>query len=133
MLFVEKMCGMRKKEGMQTICSWLGPWGQRLFKVITFTVSGQQPAPHDVNRNIPICWESGCWDLLKIEVDFTLINKSFNKFHRSSVDFYFLGLFWRIRWMVHDQVKIYVWLRRPEFTSACVNEGSVVLQEKSCP
>lgn len=80
MLSVEKMCGMRKEEGLQTICSWLESCGQRLFKVITFTVSGQQWVPHDVIGNIFLDWKSGWRILLKIEVDFTLINKSFIKF-----------------------------------------------------
>lgn len=132
-LSVEKMCGMRKEEGMQTICSWLESWGQKLFKVITFTVSGQQSDPCYVNGNTPIVQESEWWDLLKIEVAFTLINKSFINFHRFNVNFFFLGLFWRIRWMVRAKVYIFVWLRGPEFTSVCVNTGSVALQEKSCP
>ena len=128
---VEKMLGMRKGEGMWTICSWLESWDQRVFKVIAFTVSGQWSAPCDVNGNVPVDWESRWWDLLKIDVDFIWINKSSNKFHRFNVDFYFLRLFWRIRSMVHDQVQIYVWLRGPKFTSVCVNKENVALQEKN--
>lgn len=87
LLSVEKMCGMRMDKGMQTTCSWLISWGQRLFKVITFTVSGQQSALDYVNGNIPTEWKFRWWDLLKIEVDFTLISQHFNKFHRFNLDF----------------------------------------------
>lgn len=67
LLSVEKMCGMRKEKWMQTSCSWLESWGQRLFKVITFTVSGLQPALHDVNGNILIDWKysTKIWNLWK--------------------------------------------------------------------
>lgn len=57
LLSVEKMCGTRMNKGMQTTCSWLISWGQRLLKVITFTVSGQQSALGFVNGNIPTDWK----------------------------------------------------------------------------
>lgn len=97
LLSVEKMCGTRMDDGMQSICSWLISWGQRIFKVITFTVAGQQSALGYVNGNIPTHWKFGWWDLLKIEVDFKLISVYFSKFHRFNLDFYFLSLFWKNR------------------------------------
>lgn len=87
LLSVEKMCGMKKEEGMQTTCSWLESWGQRLFKVITFTILGQHSFPHDVNGNILKDWESGWGNLFRTEMDFTLINKFLIKYTDSMLNF----------------------------------------------
>lgn len=93
LLSVEKICGTRMDKGMQTTCSWIISWGQRLLKVITFSVSGQQLALGYVNGNIPTDWKFGWWDLLKIEVDFTLISLRFYKLPRFNLNFYFLLFF----------------------------------------
>lgn len=93
LLSVEKICGTRMDKGMQTTYLWIISWGQRLLKVITFSVSGQQSALGYVNGNIPTDWKFGWWDLLKIEVDFTLISLHFYKLHRFNLNFYFLLLF----------------------------------------